>query len=125
MLKAAPTTPTARAGDELLKAVATELDDLRGTDTVARHGADEFAVLLPGTSAEAARKVAATLAEAIAATGVDDGTRVSVTASAGIAAIDADAPGGEAILREADRAMHAARHARTRLGVGRGCGGGR
>ncbi len=105
-----------RTGDELLKAVAAELQHrLRGTDTVARHGADEFAVLLPGTSAEAARKVAATLAEAIAATGVEvDGTRVSVTASAGIAAIDADAPGGEAVLREADRAMHAAQAARVR-----------
>ena len=74
-----------KIGDELLKAVATELQHrLRGTDMVARLGGDEFAVLLPGTTAEAARKVAATLREAIAACGVDaDGTRISVTAAIG------------------------------------------
>jgi diguanylate cyclase (GGDEF)-like protein/PAS domain S-box-containing protein len=105
-----------KVGDELLKAIATELQHrLRGTDMVARHGADEFAVLLPGTSAEAARKVAATLAEAIAACGVDaDGTRIGVAASVGIAAIDQDAPGGEAVLMEADRAMYAAKGSRAR-----------
>jgi diguanylate cyclase (GGDEF)-like protein/PAS domain S-box-containing protein len=105
-----------KVGDELLKAVAVELQHrLRGTDTVARHGSDEFAVLLPGTSAEAARKVAVTLAEAIASCGVEvDGGRVSLTASVGIAAIDSDAVGGEAVLVDADRALSSAKAARGR-----------
>jgi diguanylate cyclase (GGDEF)-like protein/PAS domain S-box-containing protein len=110
-----------RVGDELLQAVARELQHrLRGTDLVARHGGDEFAVLLPGTSAEAARKVSTVLADAVAGCSVEaDGGRVSVTASVGIAAIDQDAPGGDAVLMEADRAMYAAKD-RPRVHTSRG-----
>ncbi len=110
-----------KVGDELLTAVARELQHrLRGTDLVARHGGDEFAVLLPGTSAEAARKVSTVLADAVAACSVEaDGGRVSVTVSVGIAAIDQDAPGGEAVLMEADRAMYAAKD-RPRVHTSRG-----
>ena len=106
-----------KVGDELLVAVATELQHrLRGTDMVARLGGDEFAVVLPGTTAEDARKVATTLGEAIASCAVtaDGGVSISVAASVGIAALDADTPGGEAALMEADRAMYAAKGPRVR-----------
>jgi diguanylate cyclase (GGDEF)-like protein/PAS domain S-box-containing protein len=105
-----------KTGDELLRAIATELQHrLRGTDMVARLGGDEFAVLLPGTTAEDARKVASTMCEAIASCGVEaDGTRIAVTAAVGIAAIDRDAAGGEAVLMDAERAMHAAKGSRVR-----------
>jgi len=110
-----------RAGDELLKAVAGELARrLRGTDLVGRLGGDEFAVLLPGTDAQAARKVAANLREMVAGCGVDveDGRRLSVTVSIGVAGIDRDSAGGEAVLMEADRAMYAAKGARPRATLG-------
>ena len=82
---------------------------------VARLGGDEFAVLLPGTTAEDARKVASTLSEAIATCCVEaDGIRISVTAAVGIAAIDHDALGGEAVLMDADRAMYVTKGTRVR-----------
>jgi diguanylate cyclase (GGDEF)-like protein/PAS domain S-box-containing protein len=110
-----------RAGDELLKAVAAELARrLRGTDLVGRLGGDEFAVLLPGTDAHAARKVAANLREMVAGCSVDveDGRRLSVTVSIGVAGIDRESAGGEAVLMEADRAMYAAKGARPRAALG-------
>jgi diguanylate cyclase (GGDEF)-like protein/PAS domain S-box-containing protein len=110
-----------RAGDELLKAVASELARrLRGTDLVGRLGGDEFAVLLPGTDAQAARKVAANLREMVAGCTVDveDGRRLSVTVSIGVAGIDRDSAGGESVLMEADRAMYAAKGARPRAALG-------
>ena len=106
-----------KVGDELLMAIATELQHrLRGTDMVARLGGDEFAVVLPGTTAEDARKVAIILREAIASCGViaDGGLSISVTASVGVAALDGDTPGGEAVLMEADRAMYTAKGTRVR-----------
>ncbi len=107
-----------KVGDELLQAIATELQHrLRGTDMVARLGGDEFAVLLPGTTAEDARKVSATLRDAISSCGVtaDGGSsRISVTAAVGVAALDRDTPGGEGALMEADRAMYTAKGLRVR-----------
>jgi diguanylate cyclase (GGDEF)-like protein/PAS domain S-box-containing protein len=106
-----------KVGDELLAAIATELQHrLRGTDAVARLGGDEFAVLLPGTTAEDARKVAATLREAIASCGVtaEGGVWISVAASVGVASLDAATQGGEAALMEADRAMYSAKGPRVR-----------
>jgi diguanylate cyclase (GGDEF)-like protein/PAS domain S-box-containing protein len=104
-----------RAGDDLLKAIAAELTRrLRGTDLVARLGGDEFAVLLPGTDGPAARTVAANLCGAIADCAIQfDGQRLSVGASAGVAAIDAQTPSAEAALVEADRAMYAAKGRRA------------
>jgi diguanylate cyclase (GGDEF)-like protein/PAS domain S-box-containing protein len=108
-----------RAADELLKAVAAELQRrLRGTDLVARPAGDQFAVLLPGTGAEAAAKVAVNLREAVASCSVEaDGGRIATTASIGFAAVDRDTTSGEAVLIEAERAMHAAK-ARARSAQG-------
>jgi diguanylate cyclase (GGDEF)-like protein/PAS domain S-box-containing protein len=106
-----------KVGDELLQAIAAEVQHrLRGTDIVARLGGDEFAVLLPGTTAGDARKVAEILREAIAGCGVtaEGATRLSVTASVGVSALDADSPGAEAALMEADRTMYAAKGPRVR-----------
>ena len=103
-----------QAGDELIRAVARTLAGrLRGSDAISRLGGDEFACLLRGTSGEKADAVAAelvgTLREQSFTAG---GETVRVTASAGIAALDADGAGtAEAVLAAADIAMYEAKHA--------------
>jgi diguanylate cyclase (GGDEF)-like protein/PAS domain S-box-containing protein len=113
-----------KTGDDLLKAVAHELEQrLRGTDLVARLGGDEFAVLLPGTSGEAAHRVAKDLARVIgdcAVTVADQ--RIATTASVGVGVIDRDTQSHENVLIEADRAMYAAKDARHGSVFGLGTG---
>jgi diguanylate cyclase (GGDEF)-like protein/excisionase family DNA binding protein len=99
------------AGDEVLKAVAGRLRRaLRREDTLARMGSDEFAVLSehlagePGAIREADRML-----EVLAAPIFVDGTAVSLTASVGIALCDSADRSAEAVMRDADLAMHRAK----------------
>ncbi len=55
-------------GDEVLRAVGTELRGVvRTTDTAARVGGEEFALILPGTDGELAYRIAERARQAIAA----------------------------------------------------------
>ncbi|MEJ7875357.1 MAG: EAL domain-containing protein, partial [Solirubrobacterales bacterium] len=97
-----------RAGDELLRAVASRLEGcLRPSDTIARLGGDEFAVLIEEIddttdAATAAGRMLDSLADPIAI----EGREVYVGASVGIAAGPEDA---ETLLRDADLAMYRAK----------------
>ncbi len=72
-----------QAGDVVLRALAGILrSEVRPHDLIARHGGEEFVVLLPGTDADAARIVAERLRSAIAG---HDWPLRRVTASFGIA----------------------------------------
>jgi diguanylate cyclase (GGDEF)-like protein/PAS domain S-box-containing protein len=106
-------------GDELLVRVAGGLRErLRATDILARLGGDEFAVILPKADTAAASLVAAELLGAIASDGVAvDGHRaVHVSASIGIAGIEAAVPRTPAaLMANADAAMYGAKES------GRGC----
>jgi diguanylate cyclase (GGDEF)-like protein/PAS domain S-box-containing protein len=108
-----------KTGDDLLKAVAAELERrLRGTDLVARLGGDEFAVLLPNVEGAAAYAVAEDLKRLVAGCVVSVGERrVSLTVSIGLAVIDQDAASDEAVLIEADRAMYAAKENKAGLSL--------
>ena len=75
------------AGDACLQQVARLMGELfkRSSDMVARIGGEEFAVLLPDTSAEEAMQLAQTLRRTLAETPVQwDEHRIPVTASVGV-----------------------------------------
>ncbi|MGN6581934.1 MAG: putative bifunctional diguanylate cyclase/phosphodiesterase [Bordetella sp.] len=96
------------AGDIVLGEVALRLKALvRPEDTVARVGADEFALLLPGvTDAEAARRVAQAAARAVSQPVVADGLDVMhVTACCGVALAPQHAQEAVELIGDADMAL--------------------
>jgi diguanylate cyclase (GGDEF)-like protein/PAS domain S-box-containing protein len=102
-------------GDELIAGVAALLRErLRSTDVLGRMGGDEFAVLVPNTTVEAAEALAAELGRVVreesghASAAV--GSAAAVTASIGLAFFDADDElSGRDVLVAADHAMYAAK----------------
>jgi diguanylate cyclase (GGDEF)-like protein len=99
------------AGDTLLKLAAQRmLDCLRETDTVARMGGDEFAVLLPGIRTRdnaliAAEKIRRKLEMPFEI----DGERVEVSSSIGCAIYPDDGQDGASLTLIADQAMYMAK----------------
>ncbi len=95
------------AGDEVLKAVVTELQrQVRSSDVIGRLGGDEFAVLLWHLSETDAHAKAAALEQAIdRLTFLFRGRSVTAGVSAGVALLGPHAEAGKA-LEEADRAMY-------------------
>ncbi|HZF68749.1 MAG TPA: EAL domain-containing protein [Gemmatirosa sp.] len=100
------------AGDRLLGQVAARLRlATRGCDTVARLGGDEFAILLEDAhGADEATAVADRIAAALCRPVAIVGREVSVGGSIGIA-LDEPAITADALLRNADIAMYAAKSA--------------
>jgi diguanylate cyclase (GGDEF)-like protein len=114
-------------GDEALREVAARIESqVRASDTAARFGGDEFAVLMPGAGAAEARRVAERIRAAVARGPVEAGPGVAlpVTVSAGLASL-APPPGrvdlkalAEQLLAEADAALYRAKAAgRDRIEV--------
>jgi diguanylate cyclase (GGDEF)-like protein len=101
------------AGDELLKCVADRIRHaLRESDTLARMGGDEFAVILPAiTSREDVATVAAKIIGALSMSFILSGhaQEVTIGASMGIAIYPADAQDIDALIKAADAAMYNAK----------------
>jgi diguanylate cyclase (GGDEF)-like protein len=96
------------AGDEVLRAVATELvSSMREIDRVFRVGGEEFVVLLHDANQGAAEAAAERVRAAIAARPVTvDGRDIPVTVSVGVAVARVAADG---LLRAADSALYRAK----------------
>jgi diguanylate cyclase (GGDEF)-like protein/PAS domain S-box-containing protein len=89
-------------GSHALCRVADVLSFCRDTDTAARYGGDEFAVVLPETGAEAANHAAQRICDSIAYDGMEPVLSVSI----GVAVYPHDGESLETLLRAADVAMY-------------------
>jgi diguanylate cyclase (GGDEF)-like protein len=105
-------------GDEVIQTVASRLASaLRENDIICRYGGEEFAVLLPGTPVEGARRVAQRLHDAVSNQPIATSAgELTVTVSVGLAA-PAQLDGQiEPLLNRADEALYdAKRSGRNRI----------
>jgi diguanylate cyclase (GGDEF)-like protein len=91
-------------GDEVLSSVGKKLGSVvRGTDTAARVGGEEFALILPGSDGELAYRIAERARQAISDISVRD---VGLSCSAGIATYPADAEDASSLCQLADGALY-------------------
>ncbi len=99
------------AGDRLLAAAAERVrDSLRRSDTAARIGGDEIAIVLPDLeSAAGASRVAEKLVEAFSHPFIIDGREIVSTISAGVSVFPRDAEGSAALVERADEALYRAK----------------
>jgi diguanylate cyclase (GGDEF)-like protein/putative nucleotidyltransferase with HDIG domain len=96
------------AGDDLLREVSTIMKrTIRGSDQAFRYGGDEFAILLPETSLEAAQEVAERVRKRIAAELAT--SAVPVTASIGVASWPTNGTRPNEVIAAADTALYQAK----------------
>lgn len=102
------------AGDRALTAVAHILKHhFRPHDILVRYGGDEFAVLLPGVSADVALSVANRVREAVSGDTTDSGDsliQIPIRISMGVAALNS-AGTLDHLIRAADEALYRAKRA--------------
>ncbi|MEH2199953.1 EAL domain-containing protein [Nostoc sp.] len=98
-------------GDQLLKSLAQRLQDLlRGGDTIARWGGDEFTILLPRVlDIEEVTQVAYRILQTLEDPFHLQGHELYVTASLGIALLDNNSPDAETLIQHADAALYYAK----------------
>jgi diguanylate cyclase (GGDEF)-like protein len=101
------------AGDEVLRNVARLISGcVRDVDTAARIGGEEFVVLLPETSMDAAADVAERIRAAVAAASIDwKGTVIPIRISIGVSACPGAAQHPRDLLGTADAALDTAKEA--------------
>lgn len=99
------------AGDLLLVEAAKRLgESVRESDTVARMGGDEFTAILPQIERmEDVDRVASTIVAKLNQPFDLGGKQALISASVGVALYPADAADAEALLKQADGAMYAAK----------------
>ena len=98
-------------GDELLRSVAREVTRcVRSSDTVSRHGGDEFVVVLAELQqAEEAAKGAQKIIAALTKPHALEGHELHITVSIGISVYPDDGEDAETLLTRADMALYHAK----------------
>lgn len=102
-----------KAGDMVLRKVGEILTEtFRGTDLAARYGGEEFVVLLPHTTEKDAWALAERVREAVQSCEFHfDGHDFTVTASIGVASVEAGAlTKDDDLIIKADKALYEAKH---------------
>jgi diguanylate cyclase (GGDEF)-like protein/PAS domain S-box-containing protein len=100
-----------RAGDAVLREAAQRIAGcLRKADTLARHGGDEFVVVIPDLQLDGdCQVVAEKILRSLVPIFEVDGRDFTIGASIGVSLFPVDAGDGEAMLRNADAAMYRAK----------------
>jgi diguanylate cyclase (GGDEF)-like protein len=104
-----------RSGDHVLAQIAGRLrTSVRGSDTVARYGGDEFVVLAGELDrAEDVSNIAEKIADMVSLPVSIDGVTVNIGCSIGISIYPDHAEDAEGLIERADRAMYTAKSAKT------------
>ncbi|HXB62762.1 MAG TPA: diguanylate cyclase [Acidobacteriaceae bacterium] len=101
------------AGDTVLKEVARVLAAaVRTEDLVCRYGGEEFTIILPDVTPEAAYEKAEALRRAVSElrTVLDNNLQNEITISIGVASFPKDGQIPESLLKQADAALYRAKH---------------
>ncbi|MBN1780301.1 diguanylate cyclase [bacterium] len=99
-------------GDKIIKRFASLIkDNIRKVDILSRYGGDEFALILPNTSRQAAISVADKLRSVVEHAYFPGAKRAQkgITLSAGVASYPADAMDAEELLQLSDIALYMAK----------------
>ena len=101
-------------GDRVLAGIGQMLrDSVRASDIAGRYGGEQFCVILPETGLPGACKFAEIIRLKVAALQSGDmawAGPLPLTCSLGVAVIDHSTGDAEALLRQADEALHRAKH---------------
>jgi diguanylate cyclase (GGDEF)-like protein/PAS domain S-box-containing protein len=96
-------------GDIILKEIAKMIaKNIRSSDTLARWGGEEFAILLPGTQLDKAKMVAANLQQSISEHKFES-VDIQITASFGVA-LCTESDNKEELFKRADKALYKAKN---------------
>jgi hemerythrin len=100
------------AGDAVLRALSTQLNDaVRTDDIVCRLGGDEFLIICAGTPLNGAMRLAETIRQKVAALRVPAGDgEWCGSISVGVAARTASMKGLEDLMKAADQGVYVAKH---------------
>ncbi len=102
-----------KVGEQLLKQVAVRLEKcLRGTDTVARYGGDEFVIILsqvPSDHEKYITLVARKIIQDLEFPVIVDGKALYTSCCIGISVFPLDGQDGQSLLKYADLAMYQAK----------------